>query len=324
MRAEDPDRPRCGREPVNRLAIASLASACLLLAPVAVVLSFLAQRRLHRNDDRGLRMARAATHLATVQFAIAAVAALWLHWTREPAVEGPAGDSAARGDCYDFHVEHLSVVPCAEPHQGEVFATYRPSAAPEGTDAREQIELSVRKCEELESGAAYILDGWSVPEEGLAVEALWPRGTRWMGDDGPTVVCGYALPGELLEGSLRSDAHSLEPAQLTFLTAVNPLEAVCAEEPYADAGLPARQAWADEVADVVTGAAEALERADWPEPHAGPVADLATELRAGVSDWRQAAQAPDAAAFERHTADGAELLGHWRMVVARRELGLAY
>ncbi|MCX2967634.1 MULTISPECIES: hypothetical protein [Streptomyces] len=75
---------------------------------------------------------------------------------------------------------------------------------------------------------------------------------------------------------------------------------------------------------MVTGAAEALERADWPEPHAGPVADLATELRAGVSDWRQAAQAPDAAAFERHTADGAELLGHWRMVVARRELGLAY
>ncbi|HEX8009135.1 MAG TPA: septum formation family protein [Trebonia sp.] len=191
------------RAPVSKLAIVALVTGVLALVPVAVGCGIAALTVIRRTGRRGHGMAVAAL-VATATWIIAAGAvgtvAVVTHGFKKPATikyHEASVFKVRQGDCVNApNGQAVSVLPCATPHDAEVFATFTlPGPAWPGTAAVQQ---------EASSGCATRLSGYLNPQLSISLgqtyvfpnEVAWNAGTRM-------VVCEVHATSGQLTGSVR-------------------------------------------------------------------------------------------------------------------------
>jgi putative regulator of septum formation len=191
------------RVPVSKLAIAALVTGVLALVPVAVACAIAALAVIRRTGRRGHGMAVAAL-FATAAWIIVAGAvgtvAVLTHGFKKPVTvkyHEASVFKVRQGDCINTpNGQAVSVLPCATPHDAEVFATFTlPSSAWPGTAAVQQ---------EASSGCVTRLSGYLNPQLSISLaqtyvypdKVAWKAGTRM-------VVCEVHATSGQLTGSVR-------------------------------------------------------------------------------------------------------------------------
>jgi hypothetical protein len=319
--------------PVNALAVASLVLGVLCCVPAAgLVLGLISLRQIRRKGERGRSMAVTGSVLSTVGLVLLVVAlatgglsAVW-----EGFKEGARDNgSLSRGECFDApggmegSFYDLDEVPCADGHDGEVFAVVKlPGGRFPGDD--KVTATADDKCYTLRS--SYAMDAWAVPDD-VDVYHIVPSAESWrIGDREITCAFGNTdARGSLKAGSLRNDETTLDADQVAYLKAANvqdaALDAVPADTPEDD--LAANTAWAARVSAALTEEVGMLNGRQWPVGAKEPVAALVKELESLREPWRQAAGADDVDAFYAHYDKAIRLEDPDRSVTARKALGLA-
>jgi Septum formation len=197
-------RPRpAPRRPTDGVAVAALVSGLVPAIPVTLVLGPLALIRVSRSGARGRALAITGLVLAglwTVAAAIVAAAII----TRPPPpkpVTLPQVFSLRAGECLNSGTNGISgvhVVGCAQPHDAEVFATFRvtgshyPGAAALQQHARQ--------------GCVSRLSGYLNPQlsaTSLAQSFVYPGAGAWSAGE-RTVVCTVRSTSGPLVGSVRA------------------------------------------------------------------------------------------------------------------------
>jgi hypothetical protein len=191
------------RAPVSKLAIATLVTGVLPLVPIAVGCGIAALTGIRRTGRRGHGMAVAGLCAATAWIiaagAVGTVGVL-THGFKKPVTikyHEASVFKVREGDCIDTPNEQaVSVLPCATPHDAEVFATFTlPRSAWPGSTAVQQ---------EASSGCAARLSGYLNPQLSISLaqtyvfpdKVAWNSGTR-------IVVCEVHATSGQLTGSVR-------------------------------------------------------------------------------------------------------------------------
>jgi putative regulator of septum formation len=191
------------RAPVSKLAVIALVTGVLALAPVAVGCGIAALTVIRRTGRRGHGMAVAAL-FATAAWIIVAGAvgtvAVLTHGFKKPVTikyHEASVFKVRQGDCVNTpNGQAVSVLPCATPHDAEVFATFTlPGSAWPGAAAVQQ---------DASSGCATRLSGYLNPQLSISLaqtyvypnKVSWSSGTR-------TVVCEVHATSGQLTGSVR-------------------------------------------------------------------------------------------------------------------------
>jgi hypothetical protein len=188
------------RAPVSKLAILALITGLLALVPLAIGFGIAALAVIRRTGRRGHGMAAAALIAATtwiiVAGAVGTVAVLTHGFKRPVTIRYHEASvfKVRQGDCINTpNGQAVSILPCATPHDAEVFATFTlPSSAWPGTAAVQQ---------QASSGCAPRLSGYLNPQLSISLtqtyvfpnKVAWDAGTR-------TVVCEvHATSGQLTD-----------------------------------------------------------------------------------------------------------------------------
>ncbi|MDJ0466413.1 DUF4190 domain-containing protein [Streptomyces sp. H27-C3] len=203
----------------NGLSIASLITGIVCcVPPLGLVLGVLALGQIKRKGGTGKAMAITGIALSSISTALVLITlvtgALGNGWgSFKDGMEEAARSSSilklGKGECFDSPKGSLEgvttdveVVPCAEGHQGEVYATFdidRSGAFP-GDDV--VTDIADERCTDLQ--AAYTGPGWAAPD-GVDMYYYLPEERGWgLGDRG--VVCVFGTAGEPIEGSLRGSS----------------------------------------------------------------------------------------------------------------------
>ncbi|MEV5545452.1 DUF4190 domain-containing protein [Streptomyces sp. NPDC052309] len=326
------------RQPaVNGVAIAALVLGILCFLPaVGLVLGLIALGQIKRKGERGKGLAVAGSILSSVGLALwvvslatGAAADFWQGFRDAARGEGTAF-ALAEGQCFNTPSGSLEgvtydvdEVPCAQEHDGEVFAAFDlPGGRYPGDD--EITRVADDKCYALQDD--YAMDGWALPAD-VDVYYLTPTPQSWrLGDREVTCLFGSTAEAGTLTGSLRNDETTLDAHQLTYLKAARVLNTAMESEPdteYVEDDLPGHQDWADRVADALTEQAGMLREHTWPAGAERPVADLVEDLDAAQKEWALAAESTDIDTFYEHYDKGYELIDPDKTVTAREALGLA-
>ncbi|MEU5317192.1 DUF4190 domain-containing protein [Streptomyces sp. NPDC021056] len=322
--------------PVNGLAIAALVLGILCFLPaVGLVLGLIALSQIKRKGERGKGMAVAGSVLSsvglvlwTVSLTTGAAADFWDGFRDAASGEGSAY-SLKKGDCFDSGSDALTgetydvdEVPCAQVHQGEVFAVVK---LPGGDFPGDSVieDTADDKCYALQE--TYAMDAWAVPED-VDVYYLVPSDDSWaFGDREITCLFGNVDEDKSLTGSLRNDETTLDADQVAFLKAANALDTVLFEEPedYAEDDLPANTEWAADVDTALGEQSEALGGRSWSAGAARPVADFVKDMKDARGEWAKAADAEDVDTYYEHYDAGYDFIDGKTTVTAREALGLA-
>ncbi|WP_225628607.1 DUF4190 domain-containing protein [Streptomyces werraensis] len=319
---------------VNGVAIAALVFGVLCFLPaVGLVLGLIALLQIKRRGERGKGMAVAGVTLSslglalwTVALVTGGVAAFW-----EGFRDGARSDSVLslrKGDCFTSPggLEGWTVkahkVTCADEHDGEVFALVAvPGGDFPGDDSL--TELSEDRCYERRS--AYVMDGWSLPEE-IGVYYFAPSEESWsFGDRSVACVLGRE-DGTRFSGSLRSDATTLDAHQLAYLEAAGGLNAALDEVPesgYFDDDVSDDREWAGQVEEAVTEQVRLLRAHTWPAPAREPVDELVARLGKARVAWGRAASAADPDTYWIREEEAWEATDPSLSITVREALGLA-
>lgn len=195
--SEPPARP-----PIDGFAVASLISGILALIPLAVTFGPIALSRIARTGARGRALAITGLALGGTWAVAAAIAVAVLITQRPPAATAvfPKVFSLRTGDCINSAPNGLSrlhVLSCGQPHDGEVFSTFRLAGShyPGAAALRQKANQG---CGSRLSGymnpqlAAMLNEAYFYPSPGA-----WAAGER-------TVVCTVRSPGGKLTGSVRT------------------------------------------------------------------------------------------------------------------------
>lgn len=130
----------------------------------------------------------------------------WFAW--DLAHPTKAAAELAVGDCFDdppnvgeeeFELERVRSIPCADPHDNEVFANVNYPGAPGEFPTMEEFDAFVAEaC--LPAFASYVGIPYEASE--LYISYLWPTAEGWaLGDR--EITCFIYLPGGQLEGTVR-------------------------------------------------------------------------------------------------------------------------
>ncbi|MCH0540122.1 DUF4190 domain-containing protein [Streptomyces sp. MUM 203J] len=297
----------------NGLAVASLVTGLLcLIPPLGLVLGAVALRQIKRRGERGKGLAVAGASLSLVVTLLIALGLVsgafgkaWdgLREVRDEVASSGSAFGLRAGDCFDQpggvveeqEVERVKHVECDEPHDAEVSGRFRLQGSEyPGADAIEKA--AEERCAKLDED--YAMDTWALPADTVSYY-FHPTVESWRTLDDRTVTCALAAGSGKLTGSLRTDATTLDPGRLTFLQAVNPVEAVRYEQPEADpdTDLKANTQWAGRMEKALGAAVERLKGHTYSGAAAGPVAELGEELAKARGLWAKAATAPDADAY---------------------------
>lgn len=300
----------------NGLAVASLVTGLLcLIPPLGLILGVVALRQIKRRGERGKGMAVAGASLSlviTLLIVLGMVSGAFgkavdgLREVRDEAASSGSAFELRAGDCFDQpggvaeqqEVERVKHIRCAEPHDAEVTGRFRLQGATfPGTAAIEKA--AEERCAELDE--QYAMDTWALPADAVSYY-FHPTEESWRTLDDRTVTCALAAGSGKLTGSLRTDATTLSPAQLTFLQAVNPVDAVRYEQSEADpdTDLRANTEWAGRMEKALGEAVERLQGHTYSGAAARPVTELTEELVKARGLWAKAAAAPDAEAYWEH------------------------
>lgn len=194
------------REAWSGLAVAALVSGILPTIPLALVLGPLALARIRRTGERGRGLAIAGLALAGTWTVAAAVTAAGViiaqrHQARPVPVSLPAVFSLRTGQCFNSGrngISGLTVVACGQPHDGEVYATYRVAGRPWPGNAALHGEAS--------QGCMSGLAGYLNPQLAtttLAESYIYPDAGAWAAGE-RTVVCEIRSTAGKLTGSVRA------------------------------------------------------------------------------------------------------------------------
>lgn len=304
----------------NGLAITSLVTGILcLVPPLGLILGGVALGQIRRRGEQGKGLAVAgmvlsavSTLLVALGFAAGGFQKAWdgLREVKDEVASSSSAFSLTKGDCFDEpggsrqekEVMRVKSVNCDDPHDAEVTGSFKLTG-----DTYPGVPAIEKQAEErcYELGEAYAMDTWSLPENAGAFY-LHPTEQSWRTMKDRTVTCAFVADTGKLTGSLRRDATTLTPAQVTFLKAVNSIDIVTNEEPEADpeTDLSANLAWAGRIEKALGGAVTTLRGHSFPEASAKPVADLAKELETARRHWVKAAKAADADTFWEHYEAG--------------------
>ncbi|MFD0335553.1 DUF4190 domain-containing protein [Streptomyces erythrogriseus] len=305
---------------------------CFLPA-VGLVLGVIALLQISRRGERGKGMAVAGVTLSslglalwTVALVTGGVAAFW-----EGFRDGARSDSVLslrKGDCFTspgglegWTVKALKV-PCTDEHDGEVFALVAvPGSDFPGDDSL--VELGEDRCYERRS--AYVMDGWSLPEE-IGVYYFAPSEQSWrFGDRSVACVLGRE-DGTRFSGSLRSDATTLDAHQQAYLEAAEVLNVALDEVPasdYFDDDVSDDREWAAQVEEAVTEQVRLLRAHSWPVQAREPVDELVADLVAARLAWGRAAGTADPDAYWIREEEAWEATDPSLSITVREALGLA-
>ncbi|MEU9732234.1 septum formation family protein [Streptomyces sp. NPDC048002] len=322
--------------PVNGLAIAALVLGILCFLPaVGLLLGLVALAQIRKRGERGRGMAIAGAVVSTVGLVLwtvtlsTGVVSDAVDAVEEAASGEGTAYALAKGDCFDSPQDSLegvtydvTEVPCAQRHDGEVFAVITlPGGRFPGDDS--VTRTAEDKCFVLEP--EYAMDTWAVPED-VGVYYLVPSRDGWaFGDREITCLYGSLDDKGTLTGSLRSDRTTLDADQIALLEAVNAVDEVLYEEPedYPEDDLAANTSWAKDVEAVLGEQIEALEGHGWRGGAEEAVTDLVAEMEDARAHWAKAAATDDVDTFYEHYDTGYGYVDGPTTVTAREALGLA-
>ncbi|MFB6889681.1 DUF4190 domain-containing protein [Kitasatospora sp. NPDC056327] len=332
----------------NGFSIAALVTGLLCMWPLTLAFSIVALVQIPKRNEKGRGMAVTGLVLGVLG-AIATLigfiglAAIGLE--EERYADAPLGprDSVAvndlrEGDCFDqppfspgrdpesASVYWVRVVPCGEPHHGEVAGVT--SLAGRGADyptASEIARDAARLCNPVR--ADYALDSWLVPE-GMDGYYYYPGRSAWATGD-RRVTCTFQDEKRPHAGSVRTDRTKLTQAQRTYLDAVRAYDEALDAEPEGDVdGSPAEyRAWARTMAAASRREVAELSAngVDWPAGARARLIELGAIKLDAANAWDAAAKAVDPATIEREAqkAQALSAKGGRLAVDIRRELGLS-
>ncbi|MDG4857002.1 DUF4190 domain-containing protein [Streptomyces sp. T-3] len=309
----------------NGLAIASFVLSLVCFAPVGLVLGIVALRQIARRGQRGKGLAIAGVVISSVSLVLAAVlVVVGVVFARDfdaPKRDKSTGQVAEastaslfdlkKGDCFtpgeqvrndgksgsikDISVE---IVPCQQPHRGEVIGTFRLTgdSFPGDDQVAQQAE---QKLQTLMPD--YDMDGDALGD--LQGGYYGPDRSGWAAGE-RTVISWVGPPEGKTKGSIRRDKSTLSATQFAYLDAVKPAYVANNTRPQQgpQEDLAAAKAWAARVADGDRRSAEQLKEAALPNSLKGLAADLAAQIQGPAAGWRTAATASDAADFQTKAA----------------------
>lgn len=230
------------------------------------------------------------------------------------------------GDCYNPNTKPVAdgesgeefaveVVPCTEPHDGQVYGEFKvDDGAYPGDDAI--VEAADARCpaEELK----FAPDTWAVPT-GVSGSYYQPTKDSWATGD-RLVTCTYTKDSGKITGTLKSKAMNAD--QLAYLKGSSALyEALWANQPEADAvedDLDGYKAQATAVTAALDTHLSALQGIEQPA-----TVKLRSELDKANQAWKKAANAADADAFYLAYDKAFTGIDPSKSVAARKELGLS-
>ncbi|MFD9567586.1 DUF4190 domain-containing protein [Streptomyces sp. NPDC059994] len=332
--------PQPFQEPAKTsgLAIASLVTGIVCcVPPLGLVLGVLALGRIRKRGQRGKGMAitgvvlsAISTVLAVVLVVSGAASAFWDGF-RDGIDEVKSTRSTMdlrKGDCFDVpggelerEVVNVTLVPCNEPHDGEVSGSFKLDGSSFPGD-KAITALADRKCWAVEQ--EYAMDSWALPVE--AESYYYTPSTRsWrLGDH--SVTCSFATTSGKLKGSVRNDARRLDADQMTYLRSSNAYDRVLAAGPDRDRvedDLPAFKKWAGQVSQVLGQESARLRERSWPAAADARVRARAKEAELAGKEWAKAAAAADTDAFYLHSGAADRALRQATEIAARGALHLA-
>jgi hypothetical protein len=323
----------------NGLAITSLITGVVcLVPPLGMILGAIALRQIKRRGERGKGLAIAGIVLSLVSTLLVAAgfatgafrdALDGARKVKEEVASSSSAFSLRTGDCFDQpggtateqEVERVKSVDCAKPHDAEVAGSFQlTGSAYPGVPAIEK--LAEERC--LTIGEKYSQDSWAVPDNAVTFY-YHPTEESWRQVKDRTVTCAFAAEKGKLTGSLRADGTTLTADQLTYLEALNAVDAALAEEPEGDpeADLDGNTAWAGELEKTLGASAARLKGHTFSGAAAQPVADAVKELEKARKHWAKAADAADADTFWEHYEPGYDALPLGFGKEARAALGLS-
>ncbi|MEU1148725.1 DUF4190 domain-containing protein [Streptomyces sp. NPDC005863] len=323
------------RPPVNGFAIASLVLGLLCFLPgVGLVLGLIALAQIKRKGERGKGMAVAGSILSVLAV-VAGGARDFMDGFRE-AARASRQDTGAfpvdEGGCLNAPEGRLDSmkfgyqvdeVPCAGPHDAEVFASYRVHHATYPGDGV-LTGVAETKCADLQF--AYVMDRWQDFGDADLYYFVPDRTTWRRGDRHVTCLFGAPDPDHPLKGTLRSDRTTLDADQLAYVTAEQSFERAYGKEPDAarvEDDLPGHKEWAAGVVKGLDERVRLLRAHDWPAGTRKRVDALVAAIGKGRTEWRKAAEATDADSYIDHYEAALAGIGDEQAVAVRKSLGLA-
>ncbi|MFE4971831.1 DUF4190 domain-containing protein [Kitasatospora sp. NPDC056651] len=302
-----------GPAPTNGLAVGSLVTGLLLVAPVALVLGIVALVQINRRKERGSGLAVTGLVLGTIGTLLLVLGLGAADFSSARAgrfgqpLKAPAGSVSwsdlKAGDCYDspgggtteggngdakvYWVHRLA---CADPHHGEVAGTAGLPNAEGPYPGESEVRASAgRLCRKVLGD--YALDQWVLPD-GMDDVYLYPTAKNWASGD-RYVTCAFEDREDRHQGTVRTDRSRLAAPQLAYLEAARGFNDVYLEPPAGDVSAAAAEyrVWARQVAAASRAEAAALGAPSVPWP-----ADVQPKIAKLVEAKSQAAAAWDAMA----------------------------
>ena len=228
------------------------------------------------------------------------------------------------GDCYNPNGKAtegetfaIQLVPCDEPHQGQVVGEFKldDAKAFPGNDAIWAI--ADERCPA--EAQKFAPDTWALPQ-GVDVFYYTPTQESWATGD-RAVSCTYTKEKGTFSGSLKAGGE-MKPGQADYLKGANAVyEALWTTQPEAetvDDDLDGYKAQAKAVAAALDAHVKGLEGIDGTE-----TGKLRAQLEKTAAEWNKAAKAADVDAFYTAYDPAFTGLDPNKTVAARKELGLA-
>ncbi|MFE0460943.1 DUF4190 domain-containing protein [Kitasatospora sp. NPDC058965] len=280
------------RRPVpgtNGLGIAALVTGLtLLLWPVAIGLGIGSLVQLRKRRQRGRALATAGLFLGLT--GLVGTTALFAFVVHEVSRTTYPVDLQV-GQCYNRILHSsavLHVVPCSEPHLGEVAQRVDltgPSDYPGSTAVEAQADAGCAHAEQV-----YAMDRWLLPRSVIS-EYYEPFSDDWK-QGKHTAVCILQSTGRPTTGSVRRDSTDLTPDQLAFLQAMATLDQLDHEAPRSEGGDYDEKSYLQQYAGALPSAATLLAGRPWPGGAGEKSTQLITALRAAAPAWRDASNHP--------------------------------
>ncbi|MFD7322447.1 DUF4190 domain-containing protein [Streptomyces sp. NPDC059875] len=296
----------------NGMAVASLVTGIVCcLPPLGLIFGLVALPQIRKKNQTGkgfaitgIVMSSISTLLVAVALITGGLGEMWGGFKEgmDEAARSKSPLSLREGECFEVdgkleaYTTDVDIVDCEKLHDGEVVGGFKVTGFDSwpGEDAIDK--LAEERCAKISS--AYAMDNWAIPEHVWDYYYL-PNRQGWRAGD-RLVTCTLAVDGgEPLKGSLRADETTLDPDQLAYLQALNPVENAVFEEPEEDADedFAANKAWAKKVHTSIVEASRGLKSRHWAGTSAKPIAELVKELDAAAKEWDKLAKSADSEAY---------------------------
>jgi hypothetical protein len=188
--------------PIDGFAVASLITGILALIPLAAIFGAVALSRIGRTGARGRALAITGLALAGTWAVVVAIAVAMIITQRPPAkaVVFPRIFSLRTGECINSApngISGLHVLACGQPHDGEVFSTFRV--------AGQHYPGAAALRQKANQGCASRLSGYMNPQllTMLNESYFYPSSDTWAAGE-RTVVCTVRSPDGKVTGSVRT------------------------------------------------------------------------------------------------------------------------